>query len=140
MGGKILRPLIGERLVLGHDLIDGDLRTIADGWLRAVTCEQIQFPFFIARMKKLMSVHFDHEAVLMRSSGGTLCECHRHEHRTLMDLCDQAAVQGVRNWSRAQSLLRNKFPKLFRNHIVGMDQFAVLFINTNMIVQTPQAE
>jgi hemerythrin len=132
MDRTIIRPLIGERYILGHDLIDSDLKAIADGWSRAVTCEQIQFPFLLARMKKLMRSHFSHEAVLMRSSGGMLCECHQREHGVLIELCDKAAAQSVNNWRRTQSLLRNKFPKLIRDHIAGMDQIAVLFINTNM--------
>lgn len=127
----IVHPLISERHLLGHEWIDRDLRAIADGWLRAVTCEPIQFPFFIARMKKLMRLHFDQEESLMRSSGGTLCECHHREHRMLIDVCNEAYASSVKNWQRTQSLLRNRFPKLIRDHIAGMDQIAVLFIDAN---------
>jgi hypothetical protein len=127
----VVRPLISERHLLGHDWIDRDLRAIADGWFSAVTCEPIQFPFFIARMKKLMKSHFDREASLMRLSGGLLCECHHHEHRILIDVCNQARLYSVGNWRRTQSLLRNRFPKLIREHIAGMDQIAVLFIDAN---------
>jgi hemerythrin len=127
----IVRPLISERHLLGHEWIDRDLRAIADGWFRAVTCEPTQFQFFLARMKKLMRSHFDHEATLMRSSGGMLCECHHNEHRMLIDLCDQAYASSHKNWPRTQSLLRNRFPRLIRSHIAGMDQVAVLFIDAN---------
>ena len=68
----------------------------------------------------------------MHSSGGMLCKCHQSEHLTLLDLCDQAAALSTTNWRRTQSLLRIKFPKLIREHINGMDQIAVLFINSNM--------
>jgi hypothetical protein len=127
----VVRPLIGRRHLLGHDWIDRDLRAIGDGWLSAVTCEPIQFPFFIARMKKLLQTHFDQEESLMRSSGGALCECHRTEHRVLLDVCNQAWSCSVDNWRRTQSLLRNRFPRLIRDHISGMDQIAVLFIDAN---------
>jgi hypothetical protein len=127
----IVRPLLSERHLLGHDWIDRDLRAIAAGWLSVVTCEPIQFPFFIARMKKLMTSHFEREASLMRSSGGSLCECHHHEHRMLIDACNQAYTYSVSNWRRTQALLRNRFPKLIRNHVAGMDQIAVLFIDAN---------
>ena len=132
-----MRPLIGRKYALGHDAIDGDHMAIADGWFRAVNCEQIQFPFLIARMTKLMKVHFDHESTLMHLAGGTLCECHRQEHQMLLDLCDKVAALSGKNWRRAQSLMHNKFPKLIRNHIAYMDQIVVLFINTNnKVVQT----
>lgn len=124
------RPLLGKLHVLGHDVIDGDHRAIADGWQRAVDCEQIQFPFLIARLKKLLRVHFDHEAALMSRAGGTLCRCHRNEHQLLLDVCDYADAHADANWRRAQSLLRNKFARLMRRHIVQMDQVAVLFINS----------
>jgi hypothetical protein len=129
--GRIVRPLIGERHFLGHEWIDRDLRAIADGWLSAVTCERIAFPFFLARMQRLMLSHFEREAELMRLSGGALCECHRNEHRMLIDVCDRARTSGIENWPRTQSLLRNRFPKLFRDHVAGMDQIAVLFIDAN---------
>jgi hemerythrin len=124
------RPLLGKLHVLGHDAIDDEHRAIADGWQRALDCEQIQFPFLIARLKKLLRVHFDHEAALMYRSGGTLCRCHRNEHQMLLDLCDHASAQADTNWRRAQSLLRNRFARLMRSHIVQMDQVAVLFINS----------
>jgi hemerythrin len=78
-----------------------------------------------------MREHFDHEALLMQQAGGTLCECHAREHRLLLELCDRAGVLSLHNWRQAQSLLRDDMPKLVREHIVCMDQFAVLFINTS---------
>lgn len=131
MISRIVRPLIGKQYTLGHDAIDGDHRAIADGWFRAVNCEPIQLPFLIARLQKLMRVHFDREAALMHSAGGMLCGCHRQEHQTLLDVCDQAAELSGKNWRRTQSLLRSKFPKLIRDHIAFTDQIAVLFINAN---------
>jgi hemerythrin len=128
---RAVRPLLGKQHALGHEAIDRENRAIADWWLRAVNCEEIQFPFFLARLKKLLRTHFDHEAALMRQAGVPLCECHAREHRLLLELCDTGTALSRRNWRRANSLLRNKFPKLLREHIIGMDALAVLFINTN---------
>jgi len=126
----VIRPLIGSRYQVGHEVIDTDHKIIADGWFRAVNCEPIQFPFLIGRLKKLMKTHFEHETALMQMAGGMLCDCHRTEHQTLLDLCERAAVLSNTNWQRTQSVLRHQFPKLVRSHIACMDQVAVLFINT----------
>jgi hemerythrin len=126
-----VRPLIGRQHALGHEVIDLDHKAIADWWFRVAACEPIQFPFFLARLKKLLSSHFDHEAALMQQAGGILCACHRREHQMLLDLCDQAAAESRQNWRRTQTLIRNRFPKLVRDHIISMDQSAVLFIHTN---------
>ncbi|HWP25467.1 MAG TPA: hemerythrin domain-containing protein [Xanthobacteraceae bacterium] len=131
MIGSAIHPLLGPKHVLGHALIDADHAAIADAWLRAVSCEPIQFPFLIARLRKLMRVHFDNEARLMQSAGGALCECHLNEHRALLGLCDRAAARGHDEWPRAQSLLRSRLPKMVRSHIARMDQIAVLFINAS---------
>jgi hemerythrin len=117
--------------MLGHEAIDIDHLAIADCWLQAATCEQIQFAFLIARLKKLMRTHFDREVALMARAGGRLCECHRQEHRELLELCDRADMLSRSNWPHAQALLRNKFPKMVREHIICMDQLAVLFIHTS---------
>jgi hemerythrin len=130
MGGRPPRPLIGKRHELGHDAIDLDHRAMADCWHRAVSCEPMQLELLVARLKRLMRDHFDREAALMEQAGGKLCECHRREHQMLLDLCDEARMLGRRNYRRAQSLLRSKLPKLVREHIICMDQLAVLFINT----------
>ena len=78
-----------------------------------------------------MRNHFDHKSALMQRAGGGLCECHRREHQMLLDLCEQARTLRLRDWRGAQSLLRNRLPRLVREHIICMDQLAVLFINTN---------
>ena len=123
-------PLIGRQYALGHDVIDSDHFAIADWWQRTVTCEPIQFTFFVARLKKLMRTHFDHEASLMQQAGGQMCECHSGEHRMLLTFCDQATALGHTHLKAAQSMLRTKFPKLVREHIISMDQLTVLFINS----------
>lgn len=129
MIASAIPPLIGPKHALGHVLIDADHSAIADAWLRAVSCEPIQFPFLIARLRKLMKTHFDNEARLMQSAGGTLCACHRSEHGAMLKICDQAAALSPDNLRRAQSLLRNRLPRMMRSHIACMDQIAVLFIN-----------
>ena len=131
MASRILRPLIGRQHTLGHEDIDSELTTIANWWLRVVECEPIQFPFFIARLAKLMRNHFDHEAELMERAGGALCECHRREHRMILALCEQANALSTQDCRKAQSLLRNQLPGLVRDHIDCTDQLVVMFINTN---------
>jgi hemerythrin len=81
-----------------------------------------------------MQNHFDHEAALMNQAGGQLCECHQREHATLLELCDRAAELAPLNWSKSRLLLRSKFPQLVRDHVNGLDQFLVLFINTQSSV------
>ena len=125
-----LRPLIGPQHLLGHDAIDIDHLAIADWWARTVGCAPIEFAFFTARLKKLMRLHFDHEAMLMAEAGGRMCECHSREHQTLLALCDRASIISRCHWRRARALLRWELPKLFREHIISCDQFTVLFINS----------
>jgi hemerythrin len=127
----MVRPMIGAKHALGHAVIDFDHQAIADWWFRLVHCNEIQFPFFMARLKKLMTTHFAHEAALMQHAGGMLCACHRHEHNLLLELCDQADGESRRNWRRAQGLLRIRFPKMMRDHIISMDQLTVLFIHAS---------
>ncbi len=127
----IVRPLIGKQLVLGHDAIDLDHRAIANCWHKAVQCQEIEFPLLIARLKKTMRNHFEHEAALMERAGGALCACHGREHQVLLDLCEEATALSRHNWRKTQSLLRTRFPKLVRDHIICTDQIAVLFLNTN---------
>jgi hemerythrin len=127
---KAIQPLIGRRYELGHERIDSDHKEIADWWLRIVNCEPIQYPFYIARLKKLMRSHFDHEAALLAGAGSALCDCHHQEHQALLDLCDQAIALSRADWRRSQLILRNRLPKLVREHIISMDQFAVLYLNT----------
>jgi hemerythrin len=90
------RQLIGRQHTLGHQLIDTDHMAIAHWWQRVVECDPVESTFFIARLKKLMRDHFDHEAFLMAQSGGRLCECHQKEHQQWIDVCDQAqALSGI---------------------------------------------
>jgi hemerythrin len=124
--------LTDRRHTLGHDIIDGEHSALAECWLRAVSCEQIEFPLRIARLRKLMTRHFDHEVALLAESGGTLCHCHRNEHHVLLELCDRVFSLHERNWRKTQTLLRNKFANLVRKHISTMDQMAVLIINTGL--------
>jgi len=134
MAGRMIVPLIGRQHALGHAAIDSGHRAIADGWARAAHCEPIQFPFFLARLKKLMRSHFDDEARLIQMAGGTLCRCHDQEHRALLELCDHVGVLSDRNWRKARSLLRRDFPRMVREHITCMDSLAVLLINTSRTV------
>jgi hemerythrin len=131
MGAGDAHRLIARNHRLGHDAIDRDHAAIADWWSQAVSCEQIQAAFFIARLKKLMREHFEREAMLIERAGGRLCDCHKREHQLLLDLCDEAAALSGRNWRSARSLLRTKLAGLLREHILCMDQCAVLLINTN---------
>jgi hemerythrin len=127
---RSVRPLIGRAHVLGHAVIDADHLAIGEWWLRTVSCEPIQFEFFIARLKRLMRQHFDHEVMLMEEAGGRMCKCHDQEHQMLLALCDRASVLGRSRWQKARSLLRTELPKLVREHIISMDQLTVLFINS----------
>ena len=104
---------------------------MADYWLRAVNCEQIQFPLHIFRLKKHMAGHFEHETALLTESGGTLCQCHRHEHQELLELCDHLFALHESDWRQTRALLRGKFVRLVRRHVANMDLAAVLFINTS---------
>ena len=124
------RPLIGRHHLLGHAVIDADHLAIAEWWLRTVDCEPIQFEFFVARLKRLMQQHFDHEATLLEEAGGRMCGCHDREHQMLLALCDRARALGGAHWPRARSLLRTRLPRLVREHIIYMDQLTVLFINS----------
>jgi hemerythrin len=81
--------------------------------------------------------HFEHEAALMERAGGKLCRCHRDEHQSLLDLCDQIRELGDQSWRKTQSLLRIEFPRLVRKHILYTDQLAVLFLNTSEIAAPP---
>lgn len=123
----ISRKLRTERL--GHDAIDSDHVEISDCWFQAVNCKPIQFPFLIARLRKLMVRHFTREDVIMRSAASSLCSCHKHEHEMLLGLCDRAAGLSQFDWRATQRLLRDEFPKRVREHIICMDQMLVLHLN-----------
>jgi len=66
----------------------------------------------------------------MQQAGGRMCECHRQENQMLLALCDRASALSRAHWHKARSLLRTDLPKLVREHIISMDQFTVLFINS----------
>jgi hemerythrin len=123
----ISRKLRTERL--GHDAIDADHVEISDCWFQAVNCKPIQFPFLIARLKKLMASHFTREDAIMTHAVSSLCACHRHEHEMFLGLCDRAARISKFDWRAAQRLLRDEFPKRAREHIICMDQMLVLHFN-----------
>jgi len=131
MASSIMLLRAGRLPMLGHADIDSDHQAITAHLLRTVACEPLQFPFFMARLKKLLRNHFDHEAELMERAGGYLCIRHREEHEALLDLCDQAKELSLRSLKKAQALLRSKFPKLVREHVLYMDQAAVLFLHTS---------
>jgi hemerythrin len=125
------RPLLGPSLVLGHGIIDAEHKAISDWWLRVVACKPVEFPFFAARLAKLMRDHFDHERDLMARAGGKLCECHLREHRAMLALCEEARALGTSDFFRARSLVRYRLPGLVREHICCSDQPTVIFINTS---------
>lgn len=124
------RPLVGRQQTLGHEIIDSDHAAIGEWWLQTIRCEPVQFEFFLARLKKLMGNHFDHEARLLQDAGGSMCACHTGEHRMLLALCDRANALSQTHWKKARSLLRIELPRLLRAHIIAMDQLVVLFINS----------
>jgi len=133
MASAIIRPfnrkLLPERL--GHEVIDSDHMEISNWWFRVVNCVPLQFPFLIARMKKLMEKHFAREAEIMRCFDMTLCACHQKEHDALLQFCDDAAKVSQYNWALTQRALRRDFPRHIREHIVCRDQLLVLCVNTN---------
>lgn len=131
MAGTIIRPISRKLRTerLGHDKIDADHVEISDCWFQAVNCKPIQFPFLIARLKKLMVNHFTREDAIMRYAASSLCSCHRHEHEMLLGLCDRGARLSESDWRATQRLLRDEFPKRVREHIICMDQVLVLHLN-----------
>jgi hypothetical protein len=93
MAQEIVRPfkrkLSPEHL--GHEVIDSDHMEISNCWYLAVNCGPLQFPFLIARMKKLMQKHFAREAEIMKRFDRPLPACHQTEHELLLQFCDNAA-------------------------------------------------
>jgi hemerythrin len=133
MARQIVRPfnrkLLPERL--GHEVIDSDHMEISNCWYRTVNCGPLQFPFLIARMKKLMQKHFACEAEIMKRFDRSLPACHQTEHDLLLQFCDNAAKLSQYSWAKAQGLLRRDFPRHVREHIICMDQLVVLYVNTH---------
>lgn len=133
MAGTIVRPMSRQLRTerFGHDIIDADHIEISDCWFQAVNCKPIQFPFLIARLRRLMANHFTREDAIMRDAASALCSCHRQDHEMLLGLCDRAAKLGEIDWQAAQRVLRRDFPKQVREHIICMGQMLVLHINTS---------
>ena len=133
MRSVIVRPfrqrLLPERL--GHEVIDSDHMEISDCWFRLVNCAPLQFPFLIARMKRLMEKHFAREAEVMKIFDRTLCVCHQREHDALLRFCDSTAKASSHDWKRSQAMLRHDFPRQVREHIICRDQLLVLCVNTD---------
>lgn len=125
---RINPPLIGRKHALGHAQIDNDHFAIADWWMKATQCEPIALPFHIAALRRTMRSHFRREAALVEAAGTPMCCDHQNEHDGMIELCDDAYALSERNGRAARALLRNKLPKLMRNHINSMDQIAVLII------------
>ena len=67
---------------------------------------------------------------MAKTAGMSLCTRHRAEHSALLELCSEAALLYERDWRKAQSLLRNRFATMVREHIISMDLCAVLLIQT----------
>ncbi|HEY2134951.1 MAG TPA: hypothetical protein VGH49_03630 [Xanthobacteraceae bacterium] len=126
------RPLIEARHALGHAKIDADHFDIADYWLQAMSCESIAIPFFIARLRKRMRNSFNDEAGLVEAAGSWLGRAHQWEHAAMLELCDAAYELSKSDRRGARALLRKRLPRLMREHIICMDQVAVLVINTAM--------
>src|SRR5271157_105001 len=97
-----IRPLIGVRNMLGHEIIDSDNVAISNCWLRAAYCDSIELPFQIARLRKLLQTHFNHEAALIEAIAEKLCVAHRQEHQSLLDLCDESYLLSGQIWKRAR--------------------------------------
>ena len=108
-------PLVDRRHRLGRDVIDSELVALSSCWLHAVNSVPLEFPLRMARLKKLMRMHFDHESALLAELGYALCRYHRNEHRMLLKLCDQILTFHERDWKKAQSLLKRKFSSYFAN-------------------------
>ena len=132
MATSTIRPFNRKLLLeqLGYEAIDSDHMEISNSWFRAVNCVPLQFPFLIARMKKLMQRHFAREAEIMTRLDSTLCACHQREHDALLRFCDNTAKVSQYNWTQAQRFLRRDFPGHIREHIVCMDQLLVICVNT----------
>lgn len=121
------QTLIGGSHALGHPQIDSEHFAIADCWSQAIRSTPVGLPLTIARLRKVMGRHFEHEAVLIETAGVPFCGCHRTEHDAMLGLCDDAYALAQRDRRAAQALLR-KLPRLMKDHIICTDQIAVLMI------------
>jgi hemerythrin len=123
------RPLISASHSLGHAEIDRDHFAIADWWMKATRCAPIALPFHIAGLRRVMRNHFTREASLVEATGTPFGSGHRTEHDAMLALCDDAYALAERDWRGARRLLRDRLPRLVREHVISMDQIAVLIIN-----------
>lgn len=126
----MIKPLINQNHSLGHPAIDADHAVIGTLWLRAVSSGHLEFPLRVARLRKAMTGHFEHEAALLANAGRRLCPGHQEEHDLLLRMCTDALDLYRHDWRKTRSLLRNDFARKMREHIVSMDQCAVLILHT----------
>ena len=121
------QTLIGHSHALGHPQIDSEHFAIADCWSQAIRSAPVGLPLTIARLRKVMGRHFEHEAVLIEAAGVPFCACHRVEHEAMLNLCDDAYALAESDRRASQGLLR-RLPRLMKDHIICTDQIAVLMI------------
>lgn len=121
------QTMIGDGHALGHPQIDSAHFAIADCWSQAIRAAPIGLPFTIARLRKAVHRHFEHETRLIEAAGMRFCACHRIEHEAMLALCDNAYALADGNRRAAQALLR-KLPRLLKDHIIYTDQITVLMI------------
>lgn len=126
----MIKPLINDRLLLGHPVIDSELADIGRHWFRAVSCEALELPLHLARLRRVMARHFDHEAELIAQTGRGLCAHHRADHKSLLDVCGEAAALCDLNMRKSRSIIRTTLAKMIRQHIIYSDQCAVLIMHT----------
>jgi hemerythrin len=126
----MIKPLINRRLLLGHPVIDLELAEIGRHWLRAVSCEALEFPLNLARLRKVMARHFEHEAELIAQTKRGLCTHHQADHKSLLDVCGEASALYDLNLRKSRSLIRHTLAKMMRQHIIYSDQCAVLIMHT----------
>jgi hemerythrin len=77
-----------------------------------------------------MARHFDHEAELIAQTGRGLCAHHRADHKSLLDVCGEAAALCDLNMRKSRSIIRTTLAKMIRQHIIYSDQCAVLIMHT----------
>jgi hemerythrin-like metal-binding protein len=121
------QTLIGAGHALGHSQIDSEHFAIADCWSQTIRAAPAGLPLTIARLRKVMRRHFEHESRLIEAAGVKFCACHRVEHEAMLSLCDDAYVLAERDRRASQILLR-KLPRLMKDHIICTDQIAVLMM------------
>ena len=97
------QTLIGDSHALGHPQIDMEHFAISDCWSQAIRAEPIGLQLTIARLRKVMHGHFDHEAKLIEAAGTPFCGCHRDEHDEMIGLCDDAYALATRDWRASRS-------------------------------------